>query len=38
MNDYIFLYNMIHTYSTQSGLNKVYKYIAAGERIVARRG
>ena len=38
MNDYIFLYNTIHTYSTQSGLDKVYKYIAVGERIVARRG
>jgi hypothetical protein len=38
MNGYIFLYNTTHTYSTQSGLNKVYKYIAVGEGIVAGRG
>jgi hypothetical protein len=37
MNDYIFLYSTIHTYSTQSGLIKD-KYIAVGEGIVARRG
>ncbi len=37
MNGYIFLYNTIHKYSTQSGLNE-YKYIAVGEGIIARRG
>ncbi len=37
MNGYIFLYDTIHTYSTQSGL-KWNKYIAVGEGIIARKG
>jgi hypothetical protein len=37
MNGYIFLYNTIHTYSAQSGLNEVL-YIAVGDGIIARRG
>ena len=37
MNGYMFLYNTIHTYSAQSGLNE-YKYITVGEGIIARRG
>jgi hypothetical protein len=36
MNGYIFLYDTIHTYSTQSGLKCRYKYIAVGEGIIAR--
>ncbi len=38
MNGYIFLYDMTHTYSTQSGLKWRYKYSAVGERIIARKG
>ncbi len=38
MNGYIFLYDTIHTYSTQSGLKWRYKYIAVGERIIVRKG
>ncbi len=38
MNGYIFLYDTIHTYSTQSGLMWKYKYIAVGEGIIARKG
>ncbi len=38
MNGYIFLYDTIHTYSTQSGLIWKYKYIAVGEGTIARKG
>ncbi len=38
MNGYIFLYDTTHTFSTQSGLKWRYKYIAVGERIIARKG
>ncbi len=34
MNGYIFLYDTLHTYSTQSGLMWKYNYIAVGERII----
>ncbi len=34
MNGYIFLYDMIHTDSTQSGLIWKYKYITVGEGII----
>jgi hypothetical protein len=38
MNGYIFLYDTIHTYSTQSGLIWKYKYITVGEGTIARKG
>ncbi len=38
MNGYIFLYETIHTYSTQSGLIWKYKYIAVGEGTLLGRG
>ena len=38
LNVYISLQNITHTYSIQSGWNKVYKYITLGEGKVARRG
>ncbi len=37
MNGYIFLYDSIHTYSTQSGLKRKHKYIAV-EGIIAAKG
>ena len=37
-NGYIFLYDTIHTYSTQSGLIWKYKCITVGEGIIARKG
>ncbi len=38
MNGNIFLYDTTQTYSTQSGLKWRHKYIAGGERIIARKG
>jgi hypothetical protein len=38
MNDHIFFYDTIHTYSTQNGLIWKYKCITLGEGIIARKG